>query len=182
MAIITKVQLTTITETRLGYYAFRESIRESKLQYKSQAQASIFLSHSHSDLADGTLEKAVVFLRKLGIVVYIDSNDSSLPPTTSAETASQLKERIKSCNKFILLATNNSISSKWCNWELGFGDAYKFIDRIALFPIAENSGSWDGSEYLRIYPRIEASNYTTEYYKIIYPNGDEKSVVDWLKI
>lgn len=181
MAIITKTRLANVTETKLGGYTFRESLREAKAQNKFLAQVTIFLSHSHADLEDGIVDKVIVFLRKLGILVYIDSNDASLPPTTSADTASKLKERIRSCNKFILLATNNSIASKWCNWELGFGDAHKYIDRIALFPIAESNNNWNGSEYLKIYPRIE-EGYVKEYYKVIYPNGNEKNIADWLKL
>jgi hypothetical protein len=114
--------------------------------------------------------------------VYIDWLDSSMPPFTSAETADKIKKKIKECNKFILLATNSAIASKWCNWELGLGDAQKYIDRIALFPLSENSGTWNGAEYLRIYPRIEESNYTNEYYKVIYPDGKEMALLDWLKL
>ncbi|MGN6604720.1 MAG: toll/interleukin-1 receptor domain-containing protein [Ginsengibacter sp.] len=182
MGIVTKAQLTNTTETRLGARSFSDILYEAKSQNKYSAKVSIFLSHSHADLADKTLNKAIVFFRKLGILIYIDSNDSTLPPTTNADTASEIKSRIKDCDKFILLATNNSISSKWCNWELGFGDAHKFIDKIALFPIAENDGCWNGIEYLRIYPRIEESDYINEYYKVIYPNGVDISLNDWLKI
>lgn len=42
---------------------------------------------------------------------------------------------IKKCDNFILLTTDDAIESKWCNWELEYGDANKFRDRIALFPL-----------------------------------------------
>ena len=56
-----------------------------------------------------------------------------------------------------MLATNGAVESKWCNWELGFGDAKKFQDNIALFPMKPKGGSdtlYKGNEYMSIYPYI----------------------------
>lgn len=181
MAILTKSRLTALTETKLGYRAFSEVVNESKQESKYYAEVTVFLSHSHEDLKNGFLNKAIVFLRKSGVRIYIDSLDNSLPPFTSAETAQKIKDQIKANKKFIFLATTNAINSKWCNWELGFGDAHKYIDHIALFPLADEISSWNGTEYLRIYPRIEESNFTNEFFKVIYPDGTEKSISDWLK-
>jgi hypothetical protein len=180
MGIISKAKLTALTETKLGYKTFSDRITEAKNDSRSLAVTTIFLSHSHDDKEE--VKKAVVFLRSIGIRVYIDWLDPSMPPFTSAETADKIKKKIKECNKFILLATNNAITSRWCNWELGFGDAQKYINRIALFPLSENSGTWNGAEYLKIYPRIEESNYTSEYYKVIYPDGKDMSFSEWLKL
>ena len=89
-----------------------------------------------------------------------------MPITTSAETAINLKDRIRECDRFILLATNGAIESKWCNWELGFGDANKYPDKIAIFPL-KPKGTYDfqykGNEYMRIYPYIEFSDGTEKY-------------------
>ncbi|NII29402.1 toll/interleukin-1 receptor domain-containing protein [Pseudoflavitalea sp. X16] len=180
MGLISKGRLSALTETKLGYRLFSDKLMEAKSQSRYSATSTIFLSHSHDDKDE--VKKAVVFLRSIGILVYIDWLDSAMPPFTNAETAEKIKNKIKECNKFILLATNNAISSKWCNWELGFGDAQKYINKIALFPLSENSGNWNGAEYLRIYPRIEESNYTSEYYKVIYPDGKEISVAEWFKL
>lgn len=85
----------------------------------------VFVSHKHDDLEE--LKGVIGFLEaKYNIKAYIDSRDGSMPSKTSGETASQIKERIIQCEKFILLATDAAIESKWCNWELGFGDAQKF--------------------------------------------------------
>ena len=182
MGILSKSRLTAVTETKFGYRAFSESLNEAKKETKAYVTTTIFLSHSHDDLKDGSVDKAIVFLRSLGIRVYIDSHDTSMPPFTNAETAKKIKEAIIANKKFILLATNKAINSKWCNWELGFGDAKKYIEGIALLPLTEYLTTWEGSEYLRIYPRIEESNYTDDYFKVIYPDGKEMSVLDWLKI
>jgi hypothetical protein len=180
MGIINRERLTAITETKHGNRMFAQIVNEAKLEDKASVTATLFLSHCHDDKA--VVDKVVVFLRKSGVKVYIDWLDTSMPPTTSEETANRIKQRIRSCDKFLLLATNNAISSKWCNWELGFGDAHKYINKIALFPLSENSGSWYGNEYLKIYPRIEESNYVADVYKVIFPNAKEMSVGDWLKL
>ena len=77
-----------------------------------------------------------------------------------------MKARIKKCDKFILLATNAAIDSKWCNWELGYGDAQKFKAHIALFPL-KPKGSYDylykGAEYLSLYPYICYEDGTGKY-------------------
>ena len=100
----------------------------------SQKTTTVFISHRHDDLED--LMGLIGFLEKTyGIKAYIDSQDSSMPKVTSGETATNIKSRISACDKFILLATNGAIESKWCNWELGFGDAKKYKNNIALFPM-----------------------------------------------
>jgi len=179
MPLITKTRLTAVTEVQLGYSNFSRSLNEVKNQSKYSAQTTLFLSHSHSDAS--LIDKVSVLLKKAGVNIYIDRNDTSLPPTTGSETAKRLKEKIKECKKFVLVATDLAVASKWCNWELGYGDAFKFIDNIALLPLAENATTWSGTEYLKIYPRIEESNYTADYFKVIYPDGSEKSLSDWLR-
>lgn len=180
MAILTKARLTSLTESRLGTRMFSEVINEAKRENKAFATTSIFLSHSHDDLTEGNVDKAIAFLRKRGVRVYIDSHDSSLPPFTNAQTANQIKQRIRDMSKFILLATTKSINSKWCNWELGYGDAHKYIRRIALLPIAEDNGTFTGAEYLRIYPRIEETYVGSEVYNVYYPDGTVQSITEWL--
>lgn len=130
---------------------------------------TVFISHKHDDLNE--LQDLIGFLEtNYDVKAYIDSRDPKMPHVTSGETASRIKERIKECNKFILLATNNAIESKWCNWELGYGDAQKFKEHIALFPI-KPKGSLDslykGNEYMSIYPYI-----TYFYGNEKYSNGN----------
>ena len=88
---------------------------------------------------------------------------------------------IKGNDKFVLLATNSAITSKWCNWEVGIGDIYKLSSRkIALLPLAENSGVWNGNEYLQIYPRIEKDSFKNNEYYIRYPDGTFEDLLIWL--
>ena len=125
---------------------------KNKIQYKP----TIFLSHKHSDLED--LQGVMGMLEELGAKIYIDSMDNKMPEQTSGETAQRIKEVVKYCKKFVLLATESAIESYWCNWELGIGDTFKYIDHIAILPMKEK-GEYDsqykGNEYLQIYPKID---------------------------
>lgn len=129
------------------------------------SKRTIFLSHKHSDLED--LKDIIGFLRRqYDVDIYIDSMDANMPKKTCGETALRIKNIIQKSDRFILLATDAAIESKWCNWELGFGDALKYRDKIALFPIKE-AGSYDfqykGNEYMQIYPFIAYYNGTEAY-------------------
>ncbi len=189
-----------ISESQLAQYRNRtktfsaDNIVNLNESYdRDKSKPMIFLSHKHGE--HSILQDVIEFLKKEGVDLYVDWMDPSMPAYTSAETAHKLKQKIKVANKFILLATLNGINSKWCNWELGLGDAAKYIDDIALFPVNRDSQSFYGSEYLRIYPRIEFQNGTTKYsggafipkgYYVIYPSDKEGNsfiftLKDWLK-
>lgn len=151
------------------------NLNESRRITKSFAEGNdfttkttVFLSHKHDELLE--LQDIIGFLQKEYYVkVYIDSKDPNMPATTSGETASRIKQIIKQCDRFILLATEGAIESKWCNWELGYGDAQKYKDKIALFPIKPKYSQdvhYKGNEYMQIYPYI---SYYDGYEK--YKNG-----------
>ncbi|MDR0506341.1 MAG: toll/interleukin-1 receptor domain-containing protein [Dysgonamonadaceae bacterium] len=179
MAILTKSKLSRIADSKAGYTQKSVILNESRsFSNKYSAKTSIFLSHSHYD--SEYVKDAVVLLRKMGVEVYIDWMDDSMPKATSGQTATLLKQKIKENDKFVFLATNNSIESKWCNWEIGFGDACKYIDKIALLPLKDEYSEWKGNEYLQIYPYIMESDYTNDYYKVVYLDGKEKSLQEWL--
>lgn len=117
------------------------SYREAKPDYKT-----IFLSHSHKDAS--YVIKARGFFENLGIKIYVDWADESMPKLTSGVTATKIKEKIRENDFFVFLATNNSIVSKWCNWEVGYGDSYKFNEsklknKILILPLASNRRDWE---------------------------------------
>ena len=130
----------------------RSTIPLAPSQY-GYRKTTVFISHKHDDLED--LKGLLGYLEKsYNVKVYIDSMDPSMPKVTSPKTAENIKNRIQKCDKFVLLATNGAVESKWCNWELGYGDAHKYIDHIALFPV-KPKGSYDsaykGNEYMGLY-------------------------------
>ena len=71
---------------------------------------TVFLSHKHDDLED--LKGFIGFLEDYyNVECYIDSDDPDMPEKTSGETAERIKKAIKATDRFILLATDNAISS-----------------------------------------------------------------------
>ena len=130
-------------------------LNEAKVELKTSTKIGIFLSHSHKD--KNLIKEAIAFFKAINVSVYVDWMDEGMPEKTSGITAVKIKSKIIANEKFILLATNDAVISKWCNWELGIGDTHKFSkDNLAILPLSENSGSWYRNEYLQIYPRIES--------------------------
>lgn len=193
MSIITKGQLRGF---RNSTRTFSKSINESLREFSREGRAgkvTVFLSHKHDEAEE--LDSAISFLKKLGVDVYVDWQDDGMPIKTSGRTAMRIKDKIKENTKFILLATEGAISSKWCNWELGYGDSVKFLHHIALLPVREDYfTSYSGTEYMQIYPSIEYRDGTTKYvtgrnvpegYYVVYPPDNDgsqtlKPLKEWL--
>lgn len=136
----------------------KASINKSLLEF-AEIRPKIFLSHKHDDKE--YIKATIGFLLEQGISsdeVYIDWLDSSMPPTTSADTATKLKEKISDSRKFIVLATPESIKSIWIPWELGIADIKKGLSNIAILPITTNAYEWKDREYYGIYNTIEKAN------------------------
>lgn len=143
------------------------SVRTFSAKTAYDPRTTVFLSHKHKDREE--LEEAIgviEMLEDLAVKVYIDSLDNKMPNQTSGETAARIKDVIKYCDKFILLATAKAIESYWCNWELGIGDVHKFQKNIAVLPVKEKghlNSEYKGNEYLQIYPRIDYEDGTNSY-------------------
>ncbi|MTH14772.1 toll/interleukin-1 receptor domain-containing protein [Flavobacterium sp. LC2016-01] len=191
MSLINISQLRGYQKSTKSYtLTLKESLRNFRNESKF-LKTKIFLSHKHDELEN--LEGAISFLNSQSIQIYIDWLDEGMPKTTCGNTAIRIKEKIKENDKFILLATEGAINSKWCNWELGLGDAAKYINNIAILPVKNDYSDFSGSEYLEIYPYIyEIESY--QYFKgdfrnkgvyVIFPavNGTNKFMIlkDWLQ-
>ena len=122
-------------------------------------QLTAFLSHSHQDalLALGLQE----MLKRAGWDVYIDWQDTTMPATPDGETAFNIKVAIVRADWFLFLATQNSMSSRWCPWEIGFADGKKAHNRIAIIPTADNQGNFYGNEYLHLYSSIDVAQHAS---------------------
>ncbi|WP_374343045.1 toll/interleukin-1 receptor domain-containing protein [Azonexus sp.] len=114
-----------------------------------------FLCHSHRD---AELAKGLVhLLAEAGWSVYIDWEDSSMPEQPNQETAAKIQQKIKELNYFLFLATANSMSSRWCPWEIGYADGQKPNSQLLIVPTTDGSNS-HGNEYLQLYRRVDLSN------------------------
>lgn len=193
--------MSIITESELRSFRHR---RSNKVQSYSRPLAgigspdhnrSVFLSHKHTDISlVGNLKN---LLSKFDILLYVDWLDRSMPIHTSATTANQIKKRIDQCDKFMFLATDEAIDSRWCNWEIGVADILKSqYDKMVLFPIKKGYRDWGGAEYMQLYPTIEKQEgynkntkgkYIAKGFYVFYPsdkNGRRtyKPLVDWLQL
>lgn len=172
-----------LSEERKEATRFFSKINESKSARSRtpfSTEVTVFLSHKHDEMK--VLEDVIGLLKGLGVNVYVDWLDEGMPKTTSGVTATKIKQKIRSCKKFILLATEGAIASKWCNWELGYGDAHKYSDHIAIMPIIDTrGGTFSGNEYLQIYPIIKSEyQYTSGGYYVEFGSSKTK-LEDWLK-
>jgi hypothetical protein len=112
-----------------------------------------FLCHSHKDR--DLAEKLQEYFHLKGWNVYIDWKDTSMPTTPNRETADKIQQRMRQCDWFLFLATANSMSSRWCPWELGYSDGLKGKDWIIVVPTADSAGIAYGNEYMQLYRRID---------------------------
>lgn len=65
--------------------------------------------------------------------------------------------RIKQSTTLLYAASPSAAESKWTPWELGFADAYH--GKVAVCPIVKTEDqSFDGVEYLGLYPYIDQSS------------------------
>ena len=190
MSFITESQIKNQSRSSKSYFM---TLNESLNNFKRESalfKTKIFLSHKHDER--DYLEGAISFLKSYNVDVYVDWLDDGMPKTTSGKTADRIKQKINDNHKFILLATEGAINSKWCNWELGLGDAAKYIDHIAILPIKRDYSDFSGGEYLEIYPYIYnidyfqlfKGQYRSEGTYVIFPstNGQDKviPIKEWL--
>lgn len=190
MAVITETQIKNQRRSTKTYMSLNESLRSFKSE-SSYLKTKIFLSHKHDEKE--FLEGAISLLKTYGVEVYVDWLDDGMPKTTSGQTAVRIKEKIKENHKFILLATEGAINSKWCNWELGLGDAANYIDNIALLTIKRDYSDFSGSEYPEIHPYIFnvdsyqflKGDYRPQGTYVVYPsvNGNDRVIPigQWLR-
>lgn len=90
--------------------------------------------------------------------LYIDWQDPCMPDAPDGTTANRIRAVVKDADVFLFLATNDSMASRWCPWELGFADGVKRNEQIALIATRDASGNYYGNEYLQLYRRIDQAS------------------------
>ncbi len=127
-------------------------VKEAK---KFRPGTDLFLSHSHLDRP--ALDQVEDFFSTFGATAYRDVDDDLLPTSPSGTTAHTLRDRIANCRRFVVATSANVRTSRWIPWELGYADAKKGLENIALLPIAPDAAvtAVVEQEYLAIYPVIE---------------------------
>jgi hypothetical protein len=132
-----------------------EATANDKFTARASRLKTAFLCHSHKDrdLALALQD----FLWKHGWKLYIDWQDASMPDRPNRETADKIQGKIRENDWLLFLATQNSMTSRWCPWEIGYGDSAKGKEKVVIIPTSDASGSY-GSEYLELYRRIDLSS------------------------
>ncbi|MBV34393.1 MAG: hypothetical protein CMP47_02885 [Rickettsiales bacterium] len=136
----------------------------------------IFLSHSYQDA------RAIVGLKdklqKVGFTVYVDwIEDQHLDRGKVTEkTAAVLRERMKSSKALIYATSQSAAGSVWMPWELGYMDSCTGL--VAVAPILEDDESFDGREYLGLYPYLDLTN---DSFFIQKSHTQWVTLTDWLR-
>lgn len=111
----------------------------------------------------------VTLLSDAGWQVYVDWKDVEMPERPNRATAAILKQKIVDTDFFLFLATQNSMTSRWCPWEIGYADGKRNIDTILICPTYDGMTTY-GNEYLDLYRRIEIA---TSGLMGVWQPGDE---------
>jgi hypothetical protein len=121
---------------------------------KASNVATAFLCHSHKDRILAL--QLIALLAAKGVDLYVDWMDSDMPATPTRETAEKIQRKIQDLDFFLYLATPNSGGSKWCPWEIGYGDKAKGKDRLYIIP-TQHGTTVSGQEYLSLYRSLQVN-------------------------
>lgn len=146
-----------ITEISGASIASRESATAkfaSAASAKAAKVATAFLCHSHKDRILALQLTALLAAR--GVDLYVDWKDSDMPATPNRETAEKIQRKIQELDFFLYLATPNSGGSKWCPWEIGYGDKAKGKDKLYIIP-TQHGTTVSGQEYLSLYRSLQVN-------------------------
>lgn len=171
-----------ISECRKEFPLCRRS-RYGEL-FNSDSKINVFISHKHNDIEE--VKGVIGFLEKTyNVQCYIDELDDDMPDNTNKETAVRIKNKIQMCDKYILIATNGAILSRWCNWELGFSDAVKRKCNIAIIHMGMQD-DYKGNEYYELYPYIafcekDSNHDECDYYVIDNDTNEAEKLEIWFR-
>lgn len=172
--IITKRKIEKLAEE----YGYKGELVDKK--QTSNKKYEVFVSHSSRDIE--FIKKVLLFLKNSKGVnnVYVDWQDPDMKHETDAQTAVDLKDRIKNAQKVIYVVTSESLKSVWCSWEIGYADCSKDVNNIAILAIKPNNGRWKNHEFLQQYPWI-SYNQKERLFMVTTLNGKRETLYDWLK-
>lgn len=175
------MSLFTFNEVRSAYREWQSADREilaksadrvlkEERRSFTERQYDVFLSHSSLDSKD-VLGLCRLLRRQYNLAVYVDLDDEELDgDDVTPETARLLRERMKYCRALLYAASANASASKWMPWELGYFDGLK--GAVAVVPIGDDaSESFDGQEYLGLYPYVDEAPHKKTGVETLWVNG-----------
>lgn len=129
---------------------YTKSVRTAQ-EARSIGKKTVFLCHSHKD--QELVKGLIRLLADANWDVYVDWLDETMPEKPNGETARRIKTRIRESDALVFLATEHSMASRWCPWEIGIADEAKSASRVFIVPTTTGYSTF-GSEYLDLYKRI----------------------------
>lgn len=165
MSLFTESSIRMRAKKETRYFTVDSVLTEQVKKQASITGYDIFLSHAFDD-KELVLGLALA-IEDFGYTVYLDwRNDPLLDrKTVNVKTAEILRARMKSSRCLLYSTTENSSLSKWMPWELGFKDGDN--NRVAILPVTRDySTSYQGQEYLGLYPYITEENDTTGKHRL----------------
>ena len=157
MPLLSKPQLSRLSPAvRVSNPAAKSTLQESAARrIKSTAGFDIFLSHRFLDAPYVLLLRNYLeFLDYSVFVDWIEQPEDEREKVTK-RTAAYLRRVMDKSDSLLFAVSENSVTSSWMPWELGYFDGSG--GRIAIVPITEGrttSESYRGREYLGLYPYI----------------------------
>lgn len=139
----------------------------------------IFLSHSYDDR--DYIGSLFDLLSRYGYKVYVDwiVDKSLVRGNVNKNTASILKSRMSQCSCLLYVASDNTPDSKWMPWELGYFDGLK-NGKVAILPIVDGERySFEGQEYLGLYPYINEAEFANRKEKTLWVHEDNSKYVNF---
>lgn len=144
----------------------------------------IFISHSFKDKL--LIEKLIKLFKLDGINVYVDwiENPELNRKRVTNKTVNIIRESMKNCKSLAYVSTEYSTDSKWCPWELGYGDGYH-KGKVCILPILNSEETtFKGQEYLGIYPYIDyvKSDEGRYHFYVNDPNNNDNYCIlkEWI--
>ncbi len=153
MALFNEADVRAAGRSATSYRRARDILLAESKEYSARKTYDVFVSHSFSDAE--LILGVKKLIEGLGHSVYLDYvEDAEMDRNlVTAATAERLRVRMNSSRSLFFAVTENSTTSKWMPWELGYFDGAKH--RAAVLPIVASRGRGDtygGQEYLGLYP------------------------------
>lgn len=158
MTLITESYVRKLAQGKITINKSASAILKEEIAIDSKKTSfDVFLSHSIRD------SEIILGVKKLleaqSLTVYVDwIEDPTMDRTkVTADTAANLRIRMKQSKSMIYVHSDNSPDSKWMPWEIGYFDGIKSV--IAILPVVKSAtDSYSGQEFLGLYPYIDESN------------------------
>lgn len=139
----------------------------------------VFLSHSSNE-PENILLGVRLLLEERGLSVYVDrySDPGLSPEGVTKQTAEVLRRRMRHSRTLLYIHSRHSGDSRWMPWELGFFDGLK--GAVGVLPVKRSrSESFEGQEYLGLYPYIDISSPLGKWW-INSPSGGFVDFSTWI--